>query len=75
MRDKTLFFLVYLATPIMLIAGLAVMYLLIGDHPWFAYIAGGYALMLAVLYLLKLSVFRTLMRKKAAQDGGGAANG
>ncbi|MCZ7554939.1 MAG: hypothetical protein M5R41_00880 [Bacteroidia bacterium] len=70
MRDSLLFFLVYLATPLMLLAGLAVMYLIIGDHPWFAYMAGGYAVMLAVLYLLKISIFRKLYLKRSGGGGG-----
>ena len=63
MRDTLLFFLVYAATPVMLVAGLAVMYAFIGDHPWFYYLAGGYALMLAALYAVKISVYRRLLRK------------
>jgi hypothetical protein len=74
MRDSLLFFLVYLATPLMLVAGLAVMYLIIGDHPWFAYMAGGYTLMLAVLYLLKISIFRKLYLKRSTGSGS-ATNG
>jgi thiosulfate reductase cytochrome b subunit len=70
MRDSLLFFLVYLATPLMLVAGLAVMYLIIGDHPWFASMAGGYTVMLAVLYILKISIFRKLYLKRSTGGEG-----
>ncbi|MCB2204024.1 hypothetical protein KQI65_04690 [bacterium] len=66
MNDRMLFFLLYLATPVTLLFGLLVMYLLIGDHEWFGYMAGGYTVLLAVLYVVKISIFKKMMRGKSA---------
>ncbi len=64
MNDRFLLFLIYATTPIMLVLGLGVMYLLIREHPWFLYMAGGYTVLLAILYLTKISLFRTLLAKR-----------
>ena len=79
MTDRLLSFVVYGSTPIMLVLGLLVMYLLIGDHEWFGYMAGGYALLLVILFLVKVSIFRYLLSRrdaalarKAASDSGAA---
>ncbi|MDT8324188.1 MAG: hypothetical protein RRA94_08760 [Bacteroidota bacterium] len=68
MNDRTLFVLLYFATPVTLVFGLAIMYLLIGDHPWFTSMAIGYTVLLAVLYVVKISMFRKLLRKKPRAD-------
>ena len=65
MNDRTFRFLLYFATPITLVFGLVVMYLLIGDHPWFLYMAIGYAALLAILYAVKLSVYKKWMTRNA----------
>ncbi len=64
MKDRVLHFLVYFSTPFMLVAGLLLLYFIVGDHPWFAYMAGGYTLMLLMLYTLKISVYRKLLRRQ-----------
>ena len=65
MTDRTFNLLMYSLTPITLVIGLLVLYLLVGDHPWFGYMAGGYAVLLAIMYLLKLSLFRKYARRRA----------
>ena len=74
MNDRTLHFFLYFATPVTLVFGLLVMYLLIGDHPWFLYMAVGYTVLLAILYVVKLSIFKKMLKKsrpseKDAVDG------
>ncbi|MBE0643569.1 MAG: hypothetical protein IH600_05780 [Bacteroidetes bacterium] len=64
MNDRFLLFVIYATTPIMLVVGLGVMYLIIGDHPWFLYMAGGYVVLLILLYLTKISLFRTLLKRR-----------
>lgn len=66
MNDRFLLFLIYATTPIMLVLGLGVMYAIIGDHPWFLYMAAGYTVLLIILYLTKISLFRTLLAKRNA---------
>ena len=66
MNDQTFRFLLYFATPITLVFGLVVMYFIIGDHPWFAYMAIGYTVLLIILYAVKLSVFKSWMARNAA---------
>ncbi len=66
MNDRTLNIFLYFATPVTLLFGLLIMYLLIGDHPWFATMAITYTVLLAVLYVVKLTVFRRLLRKASA---------
>lgn len=66
MTDRFLAFVIYATTPIMLVLGLGVMYLLIGDHQWFGYMAGGYALLLAILFLVKISIYRYLLTRRDA---------
>ena len=64
MRDKTLFILFFISTPLMLLIGIGIMYLFIGDHPWFPYMVAGYTLLLGVLFVLKITMFRYLSRGK-----------
>lgn len=66
MNDRLLPFVVYGSTPIMLVLGLAVMYLIIGDHEWFGYMAGGYVLLLAILFMVKVSIYRFLLSRRDA---------
>lgn len=67
MNDRTFRFLLYFATPITLVFGLVVMYLVIGDHPWFLYMAIGYTVLLIIMYAVKLSIFkRWIARNEAA---------
>ncbi|MFA6235364.1 MAG: hypothetical protein WC824_14405 [Bacteroidota bacterium] len=69
MNDPFLKFMIYATTPIMLVLGLGVMYLLIRDHPLFLYIVGGYVALLMVLFMVKFSLFKTLLaRRDAAPD-------
>lgn len=68
MTDRTFNLLMYALTPITLVVGLFVMYLLIGDHPWFGYMAGGYTILLVLMYLVKLSLFRKYARRRAASS-------
>lgn len=69
MNDPFLKFMIYATTPVMLVLGLGVMYLLIRDHPLFLYMAGGYVALLIVLFMVKFSLFRTpLARRDAAPD-------
>ena len=51
----------------MLLIGIGIMYLLIGDHPWFPYMVAGYTLLLAILYILKIAMFRYLSRGKMSR--------
>ncbi|MDX9759532.1 MAG: hypothetical protein RBU27_10260 [Bacteroidota bacterium] len=66
MTDRFLAFVIYATTPIMLVLGLGIMYLLIGDHEWFGYMAGGYVLLLAILFLVKISIYRYLLSRRDA---------
>ena len=66
MNDRLLSFVVYGSTPIMLVLGLFVMYLLIGDHEWFTYMVGGYVLLLAILFMVKVSIYRFLLSRRDA---------
>lgn len=66
MNDRLLTFVVYATTPIMLVVGLGLMYLLIGDHPWFFYMVGGYVVLLIILFLVKLSIYRFLISRRDA---------
>jgi|GEM_PF-1374376 len=68
MKDRVLHILVYCSTPFMLVAGLLLLYFIVGDHPWFPYMAGGYALMLLMLYTLKISVHRKLLRRQTRRN-------
>jgi len=58
MSNRFLYFLVYASTPIMLIIGLSLMYILIRDHPVFTWVAGGYVVLLVLLYAIKLTLFK-----------------
>jgi hypothetical protein len=69
MNDRVLNFVIYATTPIMLVLGLGVMYLLIGDHPWFPYMAGGYVALLVILYSVKISLFKTLLARRNSALG------
>lgn len=76
MNDRLLPFVVYGSTPLMLVLGLIVMYLIIGDHDWFGYMAGGYVLLLAILFMVKVSIYRFLLSRRdatLARKAGGAA--
>jgi ABC-type transport system involved in Fe-S cluster assembly fused permease/ATPase subunit len=74
MNDRLLPFVVYGSTPTMLVLGLVVMYLIIGDHEWFAYMAGGYVLLLVILFLVKLSIYRFLVSHRDAALARKSAN-
>lgn len=65
MTDRTFNLLMYSLTPITLAVGLLLLYLLVGDHPWFGYMAGGYTFLLVILYFVKLSLFKRFMRRDA----------
>jgi membrane protein YdbS with pleckstrin-like domain len=67
MRDKTLFMMLFISTPVMLLIGIGIMYLFIGDHAWFPYMVAGYTLLLATLYTLKIAMFRYLSGKKMSR--------
>ena len=62
MNDRTLLLILYLATPVTLIVGLLVMYLIIGDHPWFTTMAIGYTVLLAALFVVKITVFKKYLK-------------
>ncbi len=62
MTDRHFNLLIYTLTPITLVAGLLVMYLLIGDHRWFGYMAAGYTVLVVILFFVKLSLFKRLTR-------------
>ncbi|MFZ1728496.1 MAG: hypothetical protein WBQ23_07265 [Bacteroidota bacterium] len=63
-QDRLLQFLLYATTPIMLVLGLGTMYLLIRDHPWFLYMAGGYVALLIMLFFVKISLFKALLGRR-----------
>ena len=62
MTDRHFNILIYTLTPVTLVAGLLVMYFLIGDHRWFGYMAAGYAVLIVILFFVKLSLFKRLAR-------------
>ncbi len=64
MKDQLLQILIYATTPIMLVLGLGAMYLIIGDHPWFAYMAIGYVVLLIILLSVKISIYKTLLARR-----------
>jgi membrane protein implicated in regulation of membrane protease activity len=68
MNDRTLLLILYLATPVTLIVGLTVMYLIIGDHPWFTSMAIGYTVLLALLFLVKITLFRKFMKPSPPRE-------
>ncbi|MBN1448736.1 MAG: hypothetical protein JXA28_12465 [Bacteroidetes bacterium] len=68
MTDRTFNLLMYTLTPITLVVGLVILYLLVGDDPWFGYMAGGYTMLLVVMYLIKLSLFRKYLTRRSPQE-------
>ncbi len=69
MKQRSFNILMYISAPIIFLFGSLLMYLLIGDHPWFPYMIGSYFVLLIVLTAMKLILFRKFasVQKKVHQ--------
>lgn len=64
MNDRHILLVIYATTPVMFVIGVGTLFLLVGDHPWFAWMVIGYTVLLLLLFAVKVSIYRYLRRQQ-----------